>query len=228
MFSMVKRSENLKSIFLIFSIFVFILIPFINAYDLKIPTNTTACNVTISFQNSTNLINNAIMDKSATTGYANYSFNPPTQGDYYYYSNCGSGTFNPNGETLTTSKGLLYFLVTLFAFGIFFLISWIFLNINGENPKDETGYLGINYRKYLKTSLFPLVYVTFLWFFNFIIGLSSNYLGLTLYSNTLEFIFIILTKLTYPIIAVTFIVLIVLMVKDSNIKKEYQSLWTRF
>jgi len=102
------------------------------------------------------------------------------------------------------------------------------LNINGENPKDETGYIGINYRKYVKTALFPLVYVTFLWFFNFIIGLSNNYLGLTLYSNTLGFIFMVLTKLVYPVIVLCFIIAIVLMIKDSNIEKEYKSLWSRY
>jgi hypothetical protein len=166
---------------------------------------------------------------SINTGYANYSFNPPTLGDYSYYSNCGYGTINPSGETLTTSKGILYFLVTLFAFGIFLLICWLFLNINGENNKNELGEItGLNYRKYIKTALFPLVYVSFIWFFNFIIGLSNNYLGLTLYSNTLGFIFMILTKLVYPVIVLCVIIAIVLMVKDSNIEKEYKSLWNKY
>jgi hypothetical protein len=133
-----------------------------------------------------------------------------------------------NGDSINTGIGLIYFLVTIFAFGIFFLLGWIFLNIEGENPKDDTGYLGINYKKYIKTAMFPLVYVSFLWAYNFIIGLSNNYLGLTLYSNTLEFIFMILTKLVYPIIVITFIIEIVLLVKDSNIEKEYKSLWSPY
>lgn len=134
----------------------------------------------------------------------------------------------PSGEILSTGTSLIYFLVTLFAFFIFIGVGWLFLNINGENPKDETGYLGINYRKYIKTALFPLVYVSFIWFFNFIIGLSNNYLGLTLYSETLGFIFLILMRLTLPVIIVTVIIEIVLMIKDSNITKEYQSLWSRY
>lgn len=134
----------------------------------------------------------------------------------------------PSGENLTTSKGLIYFLVTLFAFSIFGILIWLFLNINGNNPKDETGYLGINYRKYVKTALFPLVYISFIWFFNFIIGLSNNYLGLTLYSDTLGFIFLVLMKLVLPVIIITAIIELVLMVKDSNIKKEYASLWSRY
>jgi hypothetical protein len=157
-----------------------------------------------------------------------YSFlfacNSSAEGGFYE----NSFYVTQNGDRVETGTGLIYFLVTLFAFGIFFLITWLFLNINGENPKDETGYLGINYRKYIKCALFPLVYVTFLWFFNFIIGLSGNYLGLTLYSNTLEFVFMILTKLVYPIIVLCCIIAIVLMVKDSNIKKEYQSLWSQY
>jgi hypothetical protein len=161
-----------------------------------------------------------------------------TRGQYSYLFSCNSSAFGgiasvpfmvtTTGEELKSPESILYFLVTLFAFSIFFFITWLFLNINGENPKDETGYLGITYLKYIKTALFPLVYVSFLWFFNFIIGLSNNYLGLTLYANTLGFIFMILTKLVYPIIIITLIVEIVLMVKDANIRKEYQSLWSQF
>jgi hypothetical protein len=159
-------------------------------------------------------------------------------GKYAYVFQCNSSTaggyytndfdITPNGDSIDTGTGLIYFLVTLFSFGIFLLISWLFLTINGENPKDETGFLGINYRKYIKCALFPLVYVVFLWFFNFIIGLSNNYLGLTLYANTLGFIFMILTKLVYPIIALCVIIAIVLMIKDSNIEKEYKSLWNNY
>lgn len=224
---MKKRSDKHRiTANLIFILSFLLFLPLVSSYDLKIPTNESSCNITIAFSNSTDLIINGEM--SINTGYANYSFNPPDLGDYHYYSNCGYGTINPSGETLTTSKGILYFLVTLFAFGIFFLLGWLFLNIKGENPKDETGYLGINYRKYLKCALFPLVYISFLWAFNFIIGLSNNYLGLTLYSNTLEFMFMVLSKLIYPVIVLTIIIMIVLMVKDANIEKEYKSLWSPY
>lgn len=226
---MKKRGINSKRIFFLLSIMLFLsLMPLISSqiYDLKIPTNETACNVTITFPNSSNLIINEEM--TLGVGYGNYTFNYPIFGEYNYFSNCGAGTFNPNGQTLTTGTSLIYFLVTLFAFFIFLGVGWIFLNINGENPKDETGYLGINYRKYIKTALFPLVYVSFIWFFNFIIGLSNNYLGLTLYSETLGFIFLILMRLTLPVVIITAIVELVLMVKDSNIRKEYKSLWSQF
>lgn len=157
-----------------------------------------------------------------------YSFvvscNSSAEGGFYE----NSFFVTQNGDSVNTGTGLIYFLITLFAFGIFFLLGWIFLNIEGENPKDETGILGINYLKYVKTAMFPLVYVSFIWAFNFIIGLSNNYLGLTLYSNTLEFIFMVLTKLVYPVIVVTLIIELVLIVKDANIEKEYKSLWSRY
>lgn len=223
---MKKRSERLKFTILLLLIFFFIPLIVSQVYDLKIPTNETSCNVTISFLNSTNLIEN--QETTINVGYANYTLNLPLNGDYYYYSNCGFGTFNQNGE-LTTGTGLIYFLVTLFAFSIFCLLMFLFVNITGENPRDETGgYLGINYKKYLKTALFPLVYVSFLWFFNFIIGLSNTYLGLTLYVNTLGFIFEIMIKLVYPVVVVTIIWELVLIVRDNNIKREYKSLWSRF
>lgn len=224
-----KKRSVINNFAIILFLMMF-LVPFVSSqiYDLKIPTNETACNITITFQNSTDIITNKIM--SLGVGYGNYSFNYPLSGEYYYYSDCGSGTFNIGGETLTTGKSILYFLVTLFAFLIFGILVYIFLGMDGSNPRsNETGdYLSINYKKYVKTALFPLVYVTFLWAFNFIIGLSNNYLGLTLYSNTLGFIFMILTKLIFPIILLTVIWEIVLLIKDSNVEKEYKSLWSQY
>jgi hypothetical protein len=160
------------------------------------------------------------------------------KGEMGYLFACNSSSFGgeasvpilvtSTGEELTSPESTLYFLVTIFAFFIFVLVVYLFISVEGENPKDETGYLGINYKKYLKTALFPLCYVTFIWFFNFIIGLSNNYLGLTLFSNTLGFMFEIMIKLTLPIIVVTIIWEFVLMVKDNNIIKEYKSLWSRY
>jgi hypothetical protein len=156
-----------------------------------------------------------------------YIFQCNSSSEGGYYANYFEVT--QNGDLVTTGTGIIYFLVTLFAFGLFLLLGWIFLNIEGKNPKNTLGeYLGINWKKYIKVSLFPLVYVSFIWAFNFIIGLSNNFLGLTLYSNTLEFIFLILMKLVYPVVILTVIILLVLLVKDSNIMKEYKSLWTRY
>ena len=142
----------------------------------------------------------------------------------------GSFEVTPSGENLTEGTSTIYVIVTIFAFLIFALLLFLFIYIDGKNPKnDETGdIVGVNYKKYVKTSIFPLVYVSFIWFFNFIIGLSNNFLGLTLYANTLEFMFLILIKLTYPILIITFVILLALMVKDGNIKKEYKSLWNRY
>lgn len=222
-----KRSENLKRVFLIFFILSFLIfVPFISSYDLKIPTNETACNITISFSNSTDFLVNKVM--TLNNGYANYTFNPSSS-IYNYFSNCGYGTININGENLTSAQSILYFLVTLFAFFVFVLVTYIFISIEGENPRNEKGYFsGINYKKYIKISMFPLVYISFLWFFNFIIGLSTNYLQLTLYAETLGFIFMVLTKGIYVILVLTIIVLGVRLIQDSNIKEEYKSLWNQY
>lgn len=279
---MFKRSENLKTPFLLFSIIFFLaFIPLVSS----IPPFQTNINPNIGYQifypefefvplNSpidlhvhlTNISNGLPLNNNQADCFVNLydnfgsdtfesgSINKDVNGyDYVLFVSqgnhstlglhtidirCNSSYFGgqakfsyyvtQNGESLSTATGIIYFLITLFAFGVFFLITWIFLNINGENPKDETGYIGLNYRKYIKTALFPLVYVSFLWFFNFIIGLSNNYLGLTLYSNTLGFIFILLTKLTLPVLIVTLLIELVLMIKDGNIEKEYKSLWNKY
>lgn len=132
-----------------------------------------------------------------------------------------------NGDAINTGTGIIYFLVTLFAFSIFLGLTILFISIKGGNDKNEsTGeVISINSKKYIKIALFPLVYVSFIWFFNFIIGLTNNYLGLTLYSNTLGFIFEIMMKLVWPIIIITFIVELIVIIKDSNIRKEI-SIWT--
>lgn len=277
---MIKRSEDLKTPFLLISILLFIFImPFISSappftpqlqgqYSVVYPqiffiqqnqnqvfefhvnnfsdgillTNSSiSCRFhlynksgTIFEINNIKNMDSNLIDWKITVLKGNFT----NTGQMGYLFACNSSAFSgeasvsllvtTTGEELTPSESILYFLITLFAFGLFFLVCWIFLNINGENPRDETGYIGITYRKYVKTALFPLVYVSFLWFFNFIIGLSNNYLGLTLYANTLGFIFLILTKLTLPVVIVTLLIELVLMVKDGNIEKEYKSLWSQY
>jgi hypothetical protein len=184
------------------------------------------------FENNWNVGGDDILDYSQKITKGNFSY----IGQYAYVFQCNSTTaggyysnsfeVTPNGDFLTSSSAILYFLVTLFAFLILGILIYIFVSMDGSNPQSSEGdYLSINYKKYVKTALFPLVYVVFLWAFNFIIGLSNNYLGLTLYANTLGFIFMILTKGIYPIILLTFIWEIVLMIKDANVTKEYKSLW---
>lgn len=275
---MIKRSENLKTTFLLLLMFFF-LIPFVSSappfittgenalliehpyletiqanqdyyfhfHVLNVSNNYKAVNMSLTtcsfhlynstgnhlFKNNYKVGSDDVLDYEQIIKGGNFTKNKYYSFVFQCNSSSETGIYEnsfyvtQNGDKIETGTGLIYFLVTLFSFGIFLLISWIFLNINGSNPKDETGYLGINYRKYIKTALFPLVYVSFLWFFNFIIGLSSNYLGLTLYNNTLEFLFLILAKLVYPVIVVTLIVELVLMVKDNNIKREYETLWSR-
>ena len=225
---MLKRGIKPKKIYLLlFSIILFVsFMSFTSSYDLKIPTNATSCNITVEFPNSTNFIINKSM--TSGVGYFNYSFSP-TISNYNYYSNCGSGSLNINGQNLTSAQAILYFLVTLFSFFIFLGLLWLMTSIKGENDTNSLGeILSINYKKYIKWGMLPLIYVSFIWFFNFIIGLSNNYLGLTLYSNTLEIIFRIMTKLIYPIIIFTILFEGYLLVKDNNIIKEYKSLWSRF
>lgn len=225
---MLERGVHHKKIYtLLFATILFIsFIGLVSSYDLKIPTNQTSCNVTIEFKNSTNFILNKSMTQGV--GYFNYSFSPSVS-NYNYYSTCGSGNLNVNGEVLNSAQAIIYFLVTLFAFFIFIGIFWLMASVDGENPKNDLGeILGINYKKYIKWAMLPLVYVTFIWFFNFIMGLSNNYLGLTLYSNTLGNIFLIMIKLVYPVIIITLLIEIYLIIKDKNIAKEYKSLWSQY
>lgn len=99
--------------------------------DFKIPTNESACNLTLS-NSTTNIIINEIMEINSLTNYANYTFNSLGNGDYQYFSNCGSGEFEvtPTGESQNNNQLYSRIFLLLFFMLLIFLIQWNQSRIN--------------------------------------------------------------------------------------------------
>jgi hypothetical protein len=157
--------------------------------DLKISTNETSCDVTITYPNSTNIVHEVAMQ--INSGYANYTFNNSlSTGEYQYFSDCGSGSFmvTPNGEEATTGKavfyiGLLFVLLFFFAVTIFFFSDTD--NILGKVASIGLGYLLLiaitfiawNMAKDFLTSSPFLIEMMRIVFFVLIVGLFPLVLG---------------------------------------------------
>lgn len=107
------------------------------AIDLKISTNSSPCNVTITYPNTTNFIYNKPMTMG--TGYANYTLNITELGNYGYYSDCGNGIIEvtPNGES-NASGIFLVFIYFLFIISIIGLIVTFILTLVNLATSRET------------------------------------------------------------------------------------------
>ncbi len=197
------------------------------------------CEFNLHNKSSTNIFSdlNLSFDEQTTAFFVEIKGgNFSSKGTYTYVTHCNSENFGgvvsvrlvitPTGDGLEEPESILYFLVTIFAFGIFLGLLILNIRLPYGNPKNENKeFIGIEYKKYVKVALIPLTYVSFIWFFNFLVGLSTNYLTLNMYENLMGSMLLLLTKLAFPLLIVIFLVELVLMVKDINIQKEFKSLW---
>jgi len=192
--------------------------------DLKIPTNASSCNVTVTFPNSTNVIYNQTMS-TFNTGYANYTFtNSLLNGEYDYYSNCGSGYIQVtgNGDVLTTPMALLYSLIWIVCFLMFVGLLIYGIAADGNNKRDEmTGYvLDVSNVKYLKIFSLAFCYVILLFLSYFTWMICFAYLDFAFIASIFQFIFYGMAGLTLPLFILFVYLLIANAIRDSKIKEE--------
>lgn len=190
------------------------------AVDIKIPTNLTNCDITISYPNTTNIFFEEVM--SVNNGYANYTIsNTSTLGTYSYFSECGYGTFDVtyNGETLTTAGSILNlgFLSLLILLFIANLIG--FISIDSENKRNEDGLIvDVNNLKYLKGVLFAFGYALLIAVFFTSSNIALAFLGNNMFGNVLFVIYRILMLMALPVIVLWLIWLFVSIFQDKETK----------
>lgn len=188
------------------------------AVDIKISTNLTNCDITISYPNTTNIVFENVM--TINNGYANYTLNnTSTLGTYSYFSECGYGTFDVtyNGETLTTANSILNlgFLSLLILLFIANLIGYV--SIDSENKKSEDGIIvDVNNLKYLKGILFAFGYALLIAVFFIAYNISLTYLLGTMFSSILFVLYKIFMIMAIPVVVVWFIWLFVSLFQDKE------------
>lgn len=217
---------KLKYFSLILLTMVYLGLPFISAsypvnqeIDLKIPTTSDNCNLTISYPNTTILIYQETMQDNK--GYANYTINPlESKGEYQYFSDCGSGTFQVNyqGLELQTSTAIIYSLGILLLIMLFYLTIMAYVNLPKHNPRDDYGQLlGVNHLKYLRIPLIGAAWFTFL-AINFIVsGVARNFLFDSSITNIFFSLFTIQFKLTLPFIIVLLLYMLLEIFRDKEL-----------
>lgn len=143
-------------------------------------------------------------------------------------SNSGGSTYGvieitKTGNKLEVQESLIYILLSG---SIFFLllVSGYFMFTLPYNNKRNGEFWYIPRTKYLKLGLILITYALTIWFLNILLGLSNNYLTLTMYYGFISFLFNLLTDLSY----ILFVIIIVLsaynLFKDMNLFKLNKSL----
>lgn len=208
------------------------------AIDLQVPCifnkstcdNTFICNLTTNYPNSQLLINNQLMQNQ--TSFYNYTFVSSDLNVSGIYPNtmvCNNGEFKgterfifevtPSGTILKTGESILFVLLSLTAF-MFFLISFYFtLATPYSNEVNEGGMvIKVTKLKYVKLFFVMLTYILFIWFLNTLIGISENFISLTLFAGYVGFLFQTLNFLAWPFGIFIIVLSFFEVIKDANLQ----------
>jgi len=149
-------------------------------------------------------------------------------GEYLFNWDCQGtirgGYFNSHvlvtktGENLEESESLIYLALAFGVLLLFFLSFYFMLSTPYSNKVNENGaVIKITKLKYVKLALILLTWVLFTWFLNILIGLSDNFVSLTMYYGFFGFIFKTMNNLALPVGILVLIIAFFEIIKDSNI-----------
>ena len=126
-----------------------------------------------------------------------------------------------SGTFLNSSESLVYFIL---AFGVLLLFGLSFYFMIATPYSNETNEKGavikITKLKYVKLALILLTWVLFTWFLNILIGLSDNFVSLTMYYGFFGFMFDVMNRLAIPLGILVLVIAGAEIVRDSNVWKE--------
>ncbi len=191
----------------------------------------SSCNITsISHPfNSTNLIEDVAMTKrGADFNYTlDYSFTN-TVATYIVNGFCIAGdeyvvwgyTFDitKTGFIQDTSDAIFYLILGSGVFIIFLISLYFNLSIPYGNPTNEdNAIIQVSKVKYLKLMLTLITYPLFLWLINILLGISENFVTLSMYSGFFGFLFYLLVRLSLPLVIFIIVVTFFNIIKDLHL-----------
>ncbi len=199
--------------------------------------NCTFNNITsITSPNSTELITNVVMSKVGTN--YNYTFLENNTREVGTYNVNGFGDPNgineiwsypfeitKTGKSFQTSESLLFIILIISIF-IFFLLSLFFAIATpyGNEVNDGGMVIKVTKLKYVKLFFVMLSYILFISFLNALIGISENFISLTLFSGFIGFIFESLNNLAWPFGIFIIILSFFEVIRDANLEKNIRDL----
>lgn len=211
-----------------------------NNVDIKVPcfnngelcSSSALCNLTTTYPNNSLVVDNQVMTNSIS--YFNYTISGSLvneNGDYQNTVFCEDGsnkdftTFSflitSTGTDLGTGESLLYFILTGGFLLLFFLFLYFAIATPYGNDIDEKGaVIKITKLKYWKLLFIAMTYLFFILFLNVLVGISVNFVSLTIFSGILGFLFTALMSLSYPLGIVILVISLWEIVRDANIQKN--------
>lgn len=126
---------------------------------------------------------------------------------------------------IPTAEAMIYILLTSSILLLFLLSIYFTVVIPYSNRINEKGMvIKITKAKYFKLALIMLDYILFVWLLNVLIGVSDNFVSLTMYYGFISFIFEILNNLALPFVVFMFIVMIFEVIKDASLYNNLKKL----
>jgi 5-hydroxyisourate hydrolase-like protein (transthyretin family) len=128
---------------------------------------------------------------------------------------------NPLGKETGTPEAILYVILTIAVLILFSIVLYFNIIIPWGDAKNEIGELiFISNWKYLKIGMILITYGLFVWLLNLLVGISDNFISLTLYYGFFSFAFMIFVKLSPVIFIIIFVLMAAIWIRDHILKKD--------
>lgn len=125
---------------------------------------------------------------------------------------------NKRGKEIESSEAIIYIVLAIGVFILFALSFYFMIATPYSNKVNEKGaVIQITKLKYVKLGFILLTWVLLTWFLNILIGLSDNFVNLTLYYGFFGFIFDIMNRLALPLGIIIFVISIFEIIRDTNL-----------
>lgn len=124
------------------------------------------------------------------------------------------------GTKLGISESLIYLILAFGVLLLFIISSYFMITIEYGNEINEKGaVIKLTKTKYIKLGFILLTWVLFTWFLNILIGLSDNFVSLTMFYGLFGFIFDVMNRLALPLGIIVIVIAFFEIIRDANIQK---------
>jgi hypothetical protein len=138
-----------------------------------------------------------------------------------YYGGFATGNIEivSSGKIPTEAESMVYMGLLFLSLILFIVSVYITISIKGNNSTDYGGIIKVNWNKYIKYFMFYVSYLL-LWLLMFFAWqISHLFLTLTLFTNIMRMVYMLLTIGLAPIFIVTFILALLKWLLDLKLNK---------
>lgn len=129
-----------------------------------------------------------------------------------------------NGKIFEMPEALTYFILLLGVFLLFTLSLYLTVVTPFKNTKNEKGsIIYIVNAKYVKLGLIMLTWLLLVWILNILVGLSANFVSLSLYYGFFGFMFESMSRLTFFVGLGILGIGLYNIIRDLNLKKQIKN-----